>query len=184
MQHEQLKDCVLLVGHFDFPIFDDDTSGCRVKTEVAALDHLGMKPSITAHQCSDSRQQLLECERLGEVVIGTGFKASDPLFDGVTRSQHQDWRFQASTPHTPSNLESVDSSRKHHIEDNQVNGHHLETGKSLIPGACTVYGIPRLAQPERQRFRQMLVILDDEHPHCLRLSPRSQAQKVSEYTRP
>ena len=56
-----------------------------------------------------ARVQLLERERLDQVVVGTGVEPRHAVADGVAGGQHQDRRAVAGRPQAPAHLEAVDA---------------------------------------------------------------------------
>ena len=80
---------------------------------------LGAAP---AQQRPDPRQELLEGERLGEVVVRARVEARDPVGHAVPRGQHQDRRpDRPLLAQRPADREAVPL-RQHHVEDDEVVG--------------------------------------------------------------
>ena len=78
----------------------------------------------------DPRDELLEVERLDEVVVGARPEARDPVFDLVTGGQHDDHQARV-LPHAPGQLHAVDP-RQHQIEDDELRLEVLQLGKRLV----------------------------------------------------
>ena len=92
MAQEELEDLVLAAcGGHDVPA-DHDLAGGAVHAEVAGLEDLEQRRHAPAAQRSHPGEHLLEVEGLGEVVVGAGVEAGEPVLDVVAGGEHQDRR--------------------------------------------------------------------------------------------
>src|SRR5436309_2832690 len=76
-------------------------------------------PIAATPERSDSREQLVEGERLHEVVVGAGVEPVDAIAHGRARREHQDRDLIARGAETPADLDAVESGQTK-IEDDRV----------------------------------------------------------------
>ena len=62
----------------------------QVEREVGDGEHVAGAGCAAAQQRAHARDQLLDRERLDEVVVGAGVEPGDALGDGVAGGQQQD----------------------------------------------------------------------------------------------
>ena len=74
---------------------------------------------ISPEQSPNSREQFTKRKRLGQVIIGAGFKPVDPIIHCCPRSQHQDRRVNSARAQLATNFKSVPPGQQH-IQHNQV----------------------------------------------------------------
>src|SRR5918995_7407834 len=101
-----------------------------VERDRSSREDAGLRREPTACDGMDPRDELLEIERLDEVVVGTRPEARDPVFDLITGSQlddHQAGVFSNSL----CELHAVDP-WKHQIEDDELRLGALQLGKRLV----------------------------------------------------
>src|ERR1700687_2008181 len=60
-----------------------------IQDEVGDGNFGGAKLTRAAQQGTETREQLAEFERLGEVIVGTVIEAGDAVLNGIARGQHQ-----------------------------------------------------------------------------------------------
>ena len=86
---------------------------------------------LAAQERSQPGQQLLERERLHEVVVGARVETGDAVADGAAGRQHQDRDAVAVGAEPSRNLEPVDAGQ-HHVEDRAASGGRVrEAAKRL-----------------------------------------------------
>src|SRR5690606_28249781 len=68
VHHQVLEYFVLVAGQVDVPAMDADRLRCKVEGDRAALEHRLAPAGGTPHQGVDPREQLLDVERLDQVV--------------------------------------------------------------------------------------------------------------------
>src|SRR5207247_3329335 len=71
-------------------------------------------------------QELIEGERLGQVVVGAEIEAHDLVGHAIARSQDEDGRLHVLAPRLPEHLETV-ALGQHEIEDDQIVGDRKST---------------------------------------------------------
>ena len=74
---------------------------------------------VPAEQRADACKQLLELERLDEIVVGPHVESLDALVHAVASGQHQDGDPVALVPEATGHREPVDPGH-HHVEDDDV----------------------------------------------------------------
>ncbi len=126
--HQQLEQRELLRGEVELRLAVPGAMRGRVEPERADLDGDGPFRRRAAGERAQSCQELVERERLGEVVVGAGVEPGDPVVDRVARRQHQHRRPDLVPPKSPARLEAVDA-RQHDVEHDHVvrrGGRHPE----------------------------------------------------------
>jgi hypothetical protein len=101
---------------------------------------------------SDACEQLVESERLHEVVVGTSVEPVDPIANGGASGQHEDGDLIAGSPKAAADLDAIES-RKAEVEDHCVvliahrevqAGWTLARQVGFVAGAaeCALYRVP------------------------------------------
>ena len=106
-------------------------------------------------------QQLLQRERLGEVVVGAGVEALDPVTDGVAGGQHQDGYVVPGGAQRPGGLDAVEPGH-HHVHHDDVRADPADPGQRLGPVGRQRDGVPVELERPPQRLPDRLVVVDDE----------------------
>ena len=124
---------------------------------VGALGHDRRAP----HQGPQPRDDLLEAERLGDVVVAAGGQPGDPVLDGVAggQEQHGHVRVVARIRRSTSR---PSKSGQHHVERDGVglelaggpDGGHAGAGGADLPAL--------VAQGHAQQLGEVLLVVDDE----------------------
>src|SRR5262245_6309728 len=118
----------------------------------------------TADERSDARQQLLDLERLWQVVVGAGIDALDPLRPSATRRQDEHRRLAAGGAPAFQNRETVDL-RKAEVENDQVE----LLGLAAEPGSLTIgSNLDRVSGPLERRHdvrSDRRLVLGEENAH-------------------
>ena len=83
----------------------------------------------SAQKRPDARDELLEGERLDEVVVGAGLEACDAVGDLVARGQHQDRELAPVGPQPAGELEPVEP-RHQDVDDREVELFGFERSRS------------------------------------------------------
>ena len=73
-----------------------------------------------ARQGADAREQLLEGERLHQVVVRPGLEPLDAVGHRVARGEHEDRRGHGPAAQQPAQLEPVHAAPEHDVEDDDV----------------------------------------------------------------
>ena len=120
-------------------------SMCRgIEAEVADLQHRRPLHLPAPGQSADPCEQLLEGERLGEVVVGSRVEADDAIVHGVACRQHQHRRPDLLPAQAAADLEAV-RPRQHHVEDDRVVRDGARHPQRLLTAIGDVRRVPLLA---------------------------------------
>ena len=98
--------------------------------DVGEAQDVGVRAAGAAQERAQPRMQLLERERLHEVVVRAGVEPGDAVADGVARGQHQHRRVVVGRPQAPADLEPVDV-RHQHVQHDGVGGVQREAVERL-----------------------------------------------------
>ena len=108
-----------------------DLASHRIQGEVCERHRHrigGIVDFCAAQQSPHAGQQLFEGEWLGQIVVGAGVEAGDPLGDRVAGGQHQDRQIIAGAAQLTADLQTVQP-RHHDVEHEPVGpvgGDHLQ----------------------------------------------------------
>ena len=134
-------------------------------SEVGDAHQVGGRQVAPADHGAQSGQQLLEGERLDQVVVRAQVEASDAIGELVTRAENQDRRLRPARAQAAQDGQAVDLG-EHDVEQDRVVRVGLGKGQPLFAVARGVDGVAGFAQPLGQRARQRLEVLDQKHPHA------------------
>ena len=122
-----------------------------------------------AQQRPQPRLELLQRERLDEVVVGAGVQAGDAIVDGVARGQHQHRRAIAGVAQAPADLEAVDPGHRD-VEHDRVVARVGQAIQRLAAVGRELDLIAVQAQRAIQRGPHRGLVVDDQHArHSARL---------------
>ena len=112
----------------------------------------------------EARQQLLEGERLRQVVVGAGVEALDPLADRVARRQQEDRDAVALAAQPARHVEPVVAGH-HHVENQSVRCAVGRRGQRLVPvgGERDVEAVQLQRPLERLPDGSVIVCHQNEH---------------------
>ena len=114
-----------------------------------------------AQQGAQPGQQLGQREGLGQVVVGPGVEALDPVAHGVAGGEHEDGDVVAGRAQGAGRLEPAEP-RHHHVHHDDVGPLGPDGGQRLgaVGGEHDVVAVELQAAPQRLAHR--LVVVDDE----------------------
>src|SRR5215210_699327 len=104
--HERVEQGELLGRQLDLGLPAPDPPRRGVEPEVARLEHGGAPERAPARERAQPRGQLLEGERLGEVVVGARVEPAHAVLDRVAGGEHERGRAQTSNPSSPGSITS------------------------------------------------------------------------------
>ena len=115
-------------------------------------------------QRAQPREELLERERLDEVVVGARVETGDPVAHGAARREHQDRHRVAVGADTACDLEPVDHGQ-HHVEHDGIGGGVHESGQPLRAVLCHDQLVALALEGPHQRVAHGGLVLDDQDSH-------------------
>lgn len=136
----------------------------RIYFEVGNRNGVANHPDIPTKQRSQACEQLLELERLYEVVVRTGVQSIDAIFDRVFGGENQYRSVYSATPELLTQRDTV-SPRHHHIDDEGRVRMNCRVRKRLFAVADVVDGKRALPQPSRKREPELFVVLSEQKTH-------------------
>ena len=139
----------------------------RVEVQPADFQHRPRTAGVPTQEGADPCAQLVEGERLDQVVVGTGVQPADPVAHGVAGGEHQDPGcdpLHGVRPEALAHLQSVDA-RHRQVEADQVIGRERGLFECFITVGGRVDGIALAAQATRQCLYEVDFVVDDENPH-------------------
>src|SRR6185369_68777 len=106
-------------------------------------------------------EQLGERKGLHEIIVGSGFKALDPIADGRERREHQDRRVDLRGANGLQNRNSVQN-RKHSVENDEVETSVRGAKQSVLAVRCLLDAMPFLRQAFRQIGRSLAIVFNEQ----------------------
>ena len=108
-------------------------------------------------------EELIERERLHEVVVGAGVEAGDAIAHLVAGRQHQHGRVVAARAEAPAHFEPV-GARHQHVEDDRIGRDVLDLEQRIVAVDRGVHVVALVAKRARDGFAHALVVFYDEEP--------------------
>jgi hypothetical protein len=88
--HQQLQERKLLRREPDFPTLAGDLVGGWIQSYAQVLDFRLRAPGLAAQERPDSRGELIEVERLYQVVVRARVESLDPVGYGIASRDDED----------------------------------------------------------------------------------------------
>jgi hypothetical protein len=150
----------------------------KIKLGLPAPNPLGgaIQPQVTNHQLRwaghrtpagerpQAGDELLERERLDQVVIRPAVEPVDSVADSVAGGQHQHRRGRPRRPQPPARLEAVDS-REHHVESDDLVVGRGGSPDPVLPRGDEIDEHALCPKASLQQRTHLKLILDDQHTH-------------------
>jgi hypothetical protein len=178
---EQLQQRELGAGQVDPLAAARHLASAGVELEVGEAQEVHsavVLVAAAAEQGADSREQLLERERLRQVVVRAGIEALDPVLDLRPRREHQDGQAAASPADRAADLEAVHA-RHQDVEDDRVRlGLGLEARQRIAAVLGELDLVPLELERAAQRLAHRPLVVDGEDPHDLPPFTRPPSQRV------
>jgi hypothetical protein len=160
----------LLPGQRDVAAGAVDLAPERIESETGDLPDRRPVLDAPAVERSESEHELLELERLGEVVVGSELEAGGLVVEPVGSSEHEDRHAVVGgddasgdlVPGRPGNVS---------VEDGDVVGVDAQQLQSGVAVACDVCRDRLQAEAIADRFRHIGLVLDQQHAHAPMLEP-------------
>src|SRR5262245_19510232 len=120
--HQQFKNGEFLGGELDLLAASLDLEQIPVEHEIANLHDIRLRGEIAraADQRLDAREQLIEIEGLGEIVVGADAQAFDLVLERVHSGQHENRRVVSLLAQALADIVAV------HIGQHQIEHDHVE----------------------------------------------------------
>ena len=109
-----------------------------------------------------ARQQFVERERLGDVVVGAQHQTADPVLLLAARRQDDHRDAVGLVVEGPADLEAVRAVRQHDVEQQQVRREPLHGGERLPAAVAGLHEEPFVLQVVAQEPGHRVVVLDDQ----------------------
>src|SRR5436190_1624278 len=166
--HEVLQQGELLRGELDRRSAPLHVVERGIEAEIPDLEH--RRPLLTpaAEEGADAGVQLLEGERLRQVVVRAHVETAHAIVDGVSRGEHQDGRPRSRLPETPADLEPVGSRSvrvEDHVEHDRVVGVLGRHPERVFAVRRDVHRVALLHEAAPKEAGHLHGVLDDEETH-------------------
>ena len=169
MEEEVLQELELPRREIEGVAVDRGDVAEPVERELPVAQHVEPGGAAPAVERADPRQQLVEAERLGQVIIRAGVEPPHDILGRVERGEHEDRGRPALAPELGGDLEAV-LLRQHDVEKDDVVVVDMRQHRGLVPIGGHVHRVPFLLQPLFDEASDLPVIFDDEYPHVTNLS--------------
>jgi hypothetical protein len=149
----------------DPPAAPGHVAGRRIEGEVGEPQHRRPRGGAPPQQGANARQELLERERLGQVIVGAEVESRHLVVDGVARGQEEDRTPDALLAERPEHLEAV-AAGQHDVEDDEVVGMVVEGQlQGRIPVGGDLDGVPFLLETLPDEARNLALVLHHQDAH-------------------
>ena len=135
-----------------------------VELDAGVAQRLLGRAAAAPQQRPQARAELLERERLDQVVVGARVEALDAVGHGVARGQHQHRRAVARGPQAPADLEPVGLGHQH-VEDDRVRRRVGERVQRLGAVGRQLHAVAVHPQRAIQSVAHRGLIVHHQDPH-------------------
>src|SRR5690242_3858366 len=167
---EKFEESVFLRGHRDWLSRTRDILAAGVNDEIGEDNLLGLQSSCPAQQGPDARQEFLELERLGEVIIRAAVEPADAVLDGVSRGQHENGQALTGVAELLADGQAV-GRRNHDVEDGEIVGVDGCVVERLAAGRDNVDSVGLLAQTFGDEPSDSGIIFRQQNAHVCMIMP-------------
>jgi hypothetical protein len=122
-----------------------------------------------AQHGAHARVQLVQRERLDQVVVRPGVEPADPLLHGVARADDEDGPVRRA-PHLRADLEAVDA-RQPEVEQDDLRVPRAVRAQRPRAVALHAHVVTGVRELEGHRIGQVRVVLDDQDPRSVHGQP-------------
>ncbi|MNO92222.1 hypothetical protein D3C76_837900 [compost metagenome] len=138
--------------------------GGRVQAYACVLDeHLG-PPGAAPEQGAQAGLELVEVERLDQIVVGAGIQPGDAVAGGVAGGEHQHWNGGAAGAQALQHAQAVQA-RQAEVEQQQVEGFLAQGVQGAGAVLQPVDGVALLAQAGAHAFAEGDVVFHEQQAH-------------------
>src|SRR5690606_37362673 len=167
---QQFEQRELGAGQPDLAIAAVHLAGGRVERQVGQRQGSGLVSARgrTAQQRAQPREQLLEGERLREVVVRARVQTGDPVGDLAPRGEHEHRDVVTDRPQPAARREAVHV-RHHYVQYDRVRARRGYRAERLLAVGGQLDVVAVEGERTSQRFADGGIVVDDEHVHRLSL---------------
>jgi hypothetical protein len=160
---------VLGRGQLDRHPATRDLARLVVELEVLESEPAGLLPRVAgpAQDGADAGDQLLQAERLGDVVVAAQREPADLVGGGIARGQEDDRDIRPAVAEPARDVEALDVGQ-HHVEHDQLRLERRRRGERLGAGRGRLDLEAVEAQRHRDDVEDVRLIVDDEHAVAVR----------------
>ena len=134
----------------ELEVVEPQAPGLRLRVPGAAQDH------------PDARDELLEAERLGHVVVTAAGQAAQLVLGRVARRQEDDRHLGAAGAELARDLEALHVG-EHHVEHHQIRAERVDGRERVVPVDGRRDREALEAQRHRDDVDDVRLVVDDEH---------------------
>jgi hypothetical protein len=165
MEHEKLEESELGAGQEDRAARTPHLARDRIEVEVGEVQGAVVAGGGAAQKSAQTSEELVECERLDEIVVGPRVETVDLVLDGIARRQHQN-RNTAAQPDRPAGLPAVEP-RHQNVQDDRIRGRALvaEETECLDPVRSERDLVAFETERAPERFAERSIVVDYENSH-------------------
>jgi len=141
--------------------------GSRIELDVGEAQQLVVARRGSPQQSAHPGDELLECKRLRDVVVGAGVQAGDTIVDLVSRCEHQHRYPVAAAAKPPADVQAVHVGHQH-VENDGVRlavAVRLEALQCLLAVGCELDLVPLELERSTQRLPHSAFVVDDQNLH-------------------
>ena len=166
MAHEEFKQREFFQGECDLDTIFCDSVPCRIKHNISDFERPRMSVFRASENRVDARDELIEGERLRDVVVGAAVEKINFVLGLVARSEHYYRCRDSGFAYVSADLIATDTG-KHEIEKNEVVFILIEqnTCARLVTIRKPVHTEAFHLQASFYRFCQLGFIFDNQDSH-------------------
>jgi len=164
MAHEVDQQVQLLGRQADVLTVAGDPPAEQVKLDARRSQPWGMLAGGYAQMRAYPRRELLEGERLGQIVVGAGVEAPDPVGDLCASGEHDHRGAALGGAHALDDLKAV-TTGEHDVEHDKVEVLPERTTLTLHTVEDRLHHVALGSQPPLDEVSDRLLVLDDEYVH-------------------
>src|SRR5262249_38490980 len=136
----------------------------RVELKLAVGQDGCAPASLAAHDRPHARQQLLDLERLYQIIVSAEIEPANAIVERIARGQYDNRKSDIAGANTLQDFETIDSG-KPEIEQDQIIGFRADC---IDRKAAVAHPVDRISRiPERLDYRgaDHLVVFGQKHSH-------------------
>ena len=151
----------------------------EIHVEIAhpETQRLGRAPA--PQQRAHPRQQLFECKRLDQVIVGAAVEAGDSIFERISRGQQQNRSGDSIFADAGEDLKAI-TARQHYIKKDDIELLGIDAKEGVLAGVRHHGLVAFIFQALLQRLGDFDFIFDYENTHVSR-EPRKERGQVTNF---